>query len=263
MKPLSGNHSRLLRTAHMVLLDVSSCPPGSKSSETVLPLPDNLRHSATLIKITVEAITTSQYLRALFRNALNEIATAHLENEPRNNIDPEWYLFNWEDWLQAEPLHVHVSTANVKWGWRMRREVTPGRKFNILWDLAYAASNGPGPRPPLSVWPWPIPSPLPRVYFEFCVVLVTIHECFHLLNYRNFAEYDTPRRLPDGNAGIAAELAFFKGRILTEWDVGHVGDFRYLCGLYLKTPEGDVTIGKYRAHPCLIYSARLIRTGRA
>ncbi|KAJ7626412.1 hypothetical protein DFH06DRAFT_1444154 [Mycena polygramma] len=168
------------------------------------------------VRLTVEALTTSQYLRALFRNALGEIALAHLENPPYNKIDPNRFLFSWVDWLLTEPLHVHVSTAN----------------------------NGPAPRPPSLVWPWPVPSPLPRVYFEFCVVLVTLHECFHLVSYQNFPDYDTPHtsKLPDGNAGIAAELAFFKGRVLTEWDVGHVGDFRYLCGLYLKTHEGDVPI---------------------
>ncbi|KAI0049671.1 hypothetical protein FA95DRAFT_1604143 [Auriscalpium vulgare] len=248
----------------------TACPPESLDSTPVnlhdLPEEQNLAHSAEIVTQTLAAITESPRLHLEFNTSLNEIYIGHLEHGKQDEVNHNWRQVNWVNWLDEAAIHVNFTIAlnPFTWGW-MTREVQLGRKFSVLWELASAASYGPPPRPPPSpppslphptitffnfltiTPPSPPPrinAPLPKKFFDFAVAVVSIHETFHLVNFRIFGDLGTPttHKIPSGESGQGIETRLFGGRIAAEWLKGYEGDFRYLCGLYVETLQGLVPI---------------------
>ncbi|KAJ7086154.1 hypothetical protein B0H15DRAFT_845593 [Mycena belliarum] len=238
----------------MIEVIFTACPPGQDPSGAV-ELPKSVDRPAQLVRLTAEALVASPQLQTCFDSVLYEFG--HLHMTLNGLEDLAWKTTDWVTWLQQEPIRVHITIMlnEDRWG-SMNRHPDASRRINLSWALASAASVGPTREPDTKSTPsflqeivptsHSVISPLPAAFYKFCLVMATLHELFHLVNYKLFPEHGSPvldggsQGLEDG--GTAMESRLLGGRMVSEWVTGHEGKFAYLCGLFIRAQHGDIQI---------------------
>ncbi|KAJ7844885.1 hypothetical protein B0H14DRAFT_2742321 [Mycena olivaceomarginata] len=139
----------------------------------------------------------------------------------------------WRAFLASFPIHIVFAPClnATRWGWVVKGQ-GEGNNFvlRVLLDLAELTEST---RPDL---------PLPVQYFRFCFALTALHELAHLITKFAFPYFIAPvlsgTVLQFGESGEALEELLLGGKLVCEWDKGHVADFRHLRRLLIQDETG-------------------------
>jgi hypothetical protein len=106
--------------------------------------------------------------------------------------------------------------------------------------------------------------PLPVQYFRFCFALTALHELAHLITKFAFPDFIAPvlsgTVLQFGESGEALEELLLGGKLVCEWDKGHVADFRHLRRLLIQDETGtDFILSEHAAFLPLFPSQSVIQ----
>jgi hypothetical protein len=207
--------------------------------------PATLRGAVTLAEKSFLAMHTAASLQNIVSTILG---TMHLALTPQSLPLP--HIHRWRSWLRTEKINIvsspylnqtrgqaHDSEGKIDYMLRIPinlvelvREVCNLPMFSFLRELIVCQT--------------PENYPLSPIHFRFCYVVTVLHELTHLLTKYAFPHELTPK-VPEsilqfGEAGEGFVHRILGGKLVCEWDLGHIAEFEHLQNLYIRTLDTGI-----------------------
>ncbi|KAJ7146091.1 hypothetical protein C8R44DRAFT_7307 [Mycena epipterygia] len=192
----------------------------------IIPPPASLKIAIDLAEDALHALPVALDLYSLIDIIFSTLRKALTPHYPLPS-----HVLKWRSWLLSERINIVFSPYlnQTRWGWVAKADESKGKPdftLRILLDLAELTERTRDDHH------------LTADHFRFCFVITVLHEVTHILTKFAFPHTVTPKVprtiLQSGEAGEGFEHQMLGGKLVCEWESGHVADFKHLRQLYIR-----------------------------